>query len=81
MISLNMTEPEHRALESVSVGVGTAPVTVVSLGQHLTSTAWQVFLPFLLAGIGSTMAGVLLDIVKVCTTLKKSSGPGDKKIS
>ncbi|XP_077508647.1 solute carrier family 41 member 1-like [Amblyomma americanum] len=47
--------------------VGTAVVDSgidPSLGAHLTTTAAQVFLPFLLAGVGSTFAGVLLDVVK-----------------
>ncbi|KAK8766861.1 hypothetical protein V5799_006357, partial [Amblyomma americanum] len=47
--------------------VGTAGVDSgidPSLGAHLTTTAAQVFLPFLLAGVGSTFAGVLLDVVK-----------------
>ncbi|XP_037579574.1 solute carrier family 41 member 1 isoform X2 [Dermacentor silvarum] len=35
-----------------------------AMNAHLTSTAIQVFVPFILAGIGSTIAGILLDVVK-----------------
>ncbi|XP_065285112.1 solute carrier family 41 member 1-like isoform X2 [Dermacentor albipictus] len=34
------------------------------IGAQLTSTAMQVFVPFVLAGVGSTIAGILLDVVK-----------------
>nr|XP_037290594.1 solute carrier family 41 member 1-like [Rhipicephalus microplus] len=34
------------------------------MNAQLTSTALQVFVPFILAGFGSTLAGILLDVVK-----------------
>ncbi|XP_049272508.1 LOW QUALITY PROTEIN: solute carrier family 41 member 1-like [Rhipicephalus sanguineus] len=46
---------------SVDACVGTA---IIGCANQLTSTAIQVFVPFILAGFGSTLAGILLDVVK-----------------
>ncbi|KAL3206866.1 hypothetical protein MRX96_039865 [Rhipicephalus microplus] len=47
----------HTAIGSASHGERT-------MNAQLTSTALQVFVPFILAGFGSTLAGILLDVVK-----------------
>ncbi|XP_075551410.1 solute carrier family 41 member 1-like isoform X3 [Dermacentor variabilis] len=47
---------------TAAVVAGSAMDPLIS--AHLTSTAMQVFVPFILAGVGSTIAGILLDVVK-----------------
>ncbi|XP_075750695.1 solute carrier family 41 member 2 [Rhipicephalus microplus] len=47
----------HTAIGSASPGERT-------MNAQLTSTALQVFVPFILAGFGSTLAGILLDVAK-----------------
>ncbi|XP_075739377.1 solute carrier family 41 member 1-like [Rhipicephalus microplus] len=44
--------------------IGSATPGERTMNAQLTSTALQVFLPFVLAGFGSTLAGILLDVVK-----------------
>ncbi|XP_075750708.1 solute carrier family 41 member 1 [Rhipicephalus microplus] len=44
--------------------IGSATPGERTMNAQLTSTALQVFVPFILAGFGSTLAGILLDVVK-----------------
>ncbi|XP_075739379.1 solute carrier family 41 member 1-like [Rhipicephalus microplus] len=44
--------------------IGSARPSEGTMNAQLTSTALQVFVPFILAGFGSTLAGILLDVVK-----------------
>lgn len=65
---LGRATPEfHTHVESANACVGTLPQSVedkADVGVHLSSSAVQVFLPFLVAGFGSVVAGILLDEVK-----------------
>ncbi|KAH6928879.1 hypothetical protein HPB50_020687 [Hyalomma asiaticum] len=60
---------------NIGTAIGSGGTADPSMNAHLTSTAMQVFVPFILAGIGSTMAGILLDVVKVATiVLERAPG-------
>lgn len=49
---------------NVGTAIGSASPGERTMNAQLTSTAIQVFVPFILAGFGSTLAGILLDVVK-----------------
>ncbi|XP_075739144.1 solute carrier family 41 member 1-like [Rhipicephalus microplus] len=46
------------------MAIGSATPGERTMNAQLISTALQVFVPFILAGFGSTLAGILLDVVK-----------------
>lgn len=53
------------ARHTANAATGTShQFTEVTLGEHLSTTAIQVFIPFMLAGFGSVLAGIVLDLVK-----------------
>ncbi|XP_064489715.1 solute carrier family 41 member 3-like isoform X2 [Ornithodoros turicata] len=63
---VSIGHPSLRHTANAATGTSNQ-LTEVTLGEHLSTTAIQVFIPFLLAGFGSVLAGIVLDLVKNIT--------------